>query len=278
MKKILIVVIIIYCNVSLIYPCSIFNKKDGENYLIGKNEDWINPGYVEYWVKFRKSQGETNGYVIFYLEYHKSAVFPYDGINDKGLYCGECSVPKVKVSFPLSKQKINQCDIIEQVLKKCSTIDEAIKEFNEYSINFLGDTAVHYMVADKTGKSVIIEFVGNEMLKFYKTKNYQCMTNFYLSDVYTSYVSWNGRDRYAKMIEQLENNNTLTVDYGMSILRSIIQNSGEYDNTIVSAMYDMRNMKIYIAYMRDFNKIISFDFFEELKKGNHEYKLSAIFK
>ena len=67
---------------------------------------------------------------------------------------------------------------IRLLLDKAATVDEAIALLGQYDMNSSIGAAHHLSLADASGKSVVVEYVGGEML-FTETK---VVTNHYLSD------------------------------------------------------------------------------------------------
>ena len=88
---------------------------------------------------------------------------PADGINEKGLAAAILQVPKTILPNDPNKLTLNTTAIIRLLLDKAATVDEAVAVFQKYNIYFSQDLYCHYLIADKSGKSVIVEFWDGEM-------------------------------------------------------------------------------------------------------------------
>lgn len=49
------------------------------------------------------------------------------------------------------------------VLDKAATVEEAIELLKQYNIYFSGGIECHYLIADASGHSVIVEYVNQEL-------------------------------------------------------------------------------------------------------------------
>jgi len=92
---------------------------------------------------------------------------PFDGMNEYGLTIGMAAVPDEfmdDASYVASMPSIGSIGIIRQVLDHARNVDEALDIFAQYNIDFGGGPPIHYLVADRSGKAVLIEFYRSEMV------------------------------------------------------------------------------------------------------------------
>jgi hypothetical protein len=109
----------------------------------------------------------------------QSAVNPPDGINETGLVAGLANVtPQAYYPDP-DKESISCVMMIRKILDQAATVDEAADIARSYNINrFSTDTLdIHAMVADATGRSVILDPADGEFQVIYNTGNFQVVTN-----------------------------------------------------------------------------------------------------
>lgn len=93
---------------------------------------------------------------------------PLDGINDAGLSCGiymsyqggtaKEGTVATNQNNP-DKPDITSTTMLRMVLDYASTVDEAVKLIEKYNLHDSANTSFHYMIADASGKSAILEWV-----------------------------------------------------------------------------------------------------------------------
>jgi hypothetical protein len=91
---------------------------------------------------------------------------PFDGLNEYGLAVGMAAVPDMYLgdaSHDPSKPTIGSIGIIRQVLDHARDVGEALEIFGEYNIDFHGGPLIHYLLADRKGEAILIEFYQGEM-------------------------------------------------------------------------------------------------------------------
>lgn len=229
---------------------------------------------------------------------------PVDGINEAGVSCA------IYVSYQGKDNKsvaTNQCTdkpditsstMIRMILDYAGSVEEAVELVKKYDLHDSAGSSYHYMVADSTGKSAILEWVGGkhdtdtdgtkrELKVFYNdddadigekeaANDFQYITNFivapgYFEDLDISYM----RDRYDAM-EQLINpygNNTKGVipeENGLKILkrvgfRNFFNSSGGPDNaiTVWSAFFNLTDKSVTWVSNEQFDNpkaVFKFDF------------------
>lgn len=102
---------------------------------------------------------------------------PLDGMNEKGLCVADLVVqPGEVIHQDTEKTDITLTAAIRLILDKAATVDEAVALLGQYDMNFSIDSAHHFAISDATGKSVVVEWMGDEM--FVTETN--VVTNHYL--------------------------------------------------------------------------------------------------
>ncbi|MEU7000807.1 carcinine hydrolase/isopenicillin-N N-acyltransferase family protein [Nonomuraea sp. NPDC046570] len=84
---------------------------------------------------------------------------PFDGMNEKGLAVGLAAQPDAKVPGKRpGKTAVGSVRIIRILLDKAATVDEAVALMREYDVAFDDGPQVHYLIGDKSGRSVVVEY------------------------------------------------------------------------------------------------------------------------
>lgn len=189
---------------------------------------------------------------------------PLDGINEKGLSVGILLLPDEPTNQKTDKIDITSTTAIRLLLDKASTVDEAVELLKNYDMHDSGNACYHYQIADAEGKSVIIEYVDNEMQVLRGENNYQACTNFYLTPG-EMYEFGDGQDRYKILMETLEKRNgILSSKDAMGLLESVKmvdildKKSGILYNTQWSAVYNNSKASVDICVGMKYDKIYSF--------------------
>ncbi|MDE5565827.1 MAG: linear amide C-N hydrolase [Anaeroplasmataceae bacterium] len=199
---------------------------------------------------------------------------PLDGINEKGVSCaifmsyqGEATNQKTE------KPDITSTTMLRLILDCAASVEEAVELVQKYDLHDSAQTSYHYMVADATGKSAILEWVnGNsetdtngENRKLVVTYNdndsyigpkealadYQWITNFIVQpDYYASDEQKHGLDRYDIIYNALNPTNAVLKDEeaAMNVLESVGQRyykEGHDGCTVHSVVYNLTNKSSY---------------------------------
>lgn len=90
---------------------------------------------------------------------------PLDGINDAGVACGiymsfqgdDTSVP---TNQQTDKPDLTSTTMLRMVLDYADTVDEAVELISQYDLHDSANSSFHYMIADATGRSAVLEWVA----------------------------------------------------------------------------------------------------------------------
>ena len=171
-----------------------------------------------------------------------SRAFPYvtfDGMNEKGLGIGILSLDK-KPSHPdTDKPDTYMLLAIRYILDRCATVDEAVAFLKSYDVHSMAVYNYHLFITDKSGHSVVAEWVDNEMSVI--ETDHVC--NEYMTD--PEALRYDGR--YQILDKRLaDSGGVLTVNEAMDLLRSVKQ---DYEDTATqwSCVYDLDNFKVYVV-------------------------------
>ena len=196
---------------------------------------------------------------------------PLDGMNDAGVSCGIYMTYQgdktVATNQQTSKPDITSTTMLRMILDYADSVDEAIELVSKYDLHDSASTSYHYMVADATGKSAILEWVAGtdltdndgskHVLKVtYNTNDtamgtdaYQCVTNFIVSpDYYGSDEEKLGFDRYEFLRTSLSSTEGIVADdnAAMELLAGVGRRAWNNDDsnaiTVHSVVYNLTDL------------------------------------
>lgn len=248
--------------------CSVFSAAQGDTVLVGSSID-TERDEPRAWF-FPPSEGKY-GKVYFFFDMIEFLSYQ-GGMNDQGLVVeGTALEPERSVPENYSNKPVYNKGMWDMLLEECATVDEAIEQVTKYYWPRYSN--VHSLVTDKTGNSAIIEWGEKEMLSIRKEGNYQVMTNFPNSD--TANARWYNCYRYKVAESMLKNSDEISIDLFRSILDAVHQEGP--GPTRHSNIYDLKKGEVYVYYFYNFDEVVKFNLEEELKKGEHIYRLSQLF-
>ena len=103
---------------------------------------------------------------------------PIDGMNEYGLVIGMASVSYSTGGDDPNKPTISSLAIMREILDHARTTDEAVAIFSNYNIDFTGGPPIHYLVADRTGKAILVEYYQGEMYTLANKDPWHIATNY----------------------------------------------------------------------------------------------------
>ena len=206
---------------------------------------------------------------------------PLDGINDAGVACG------IYMSYQgggadgdtvatnqndASKNNITSTTMLRMVLDYADNVDEAVELIMQYNLHDSANTSFHYMVADASGKSAILEWLpengtdatdndgaARKLVVTYNTDEmyaelrdsssfeYQWITNFVVNGHDSYYENDDdkpGYDRYEHIYERLHATGGVVEDENaaMTILQEVGRRTwkpSEKGCTVHSAVFNL---------------------------------------
>ena len=195
-----------------------------------------------------------------------SAIYvPLDGMNEKGLVIADLVAGDNEETHQVTdKADITTTVGIRLILDYAATVDEAIALLSSYDMNSDIGTAHHYAISDASGKSVVVEFVNNEMI----VTETNVVTNFYLSDCEKQGTgSEQAHDRYTDLTNIWdEKKGILSEDEIRDALQLVSQGNydSEYEVTQWSVVYNQSKLSLDYYWEEDFVKRYEFNLYEDL--------------
>lgn len=186
---------------------------------------------------------------------------PFDGMNEKGVAMALLAVPEVQIKNDENKITLNTTTAIRLVLDKASNVDEAIELLRNYNIYFSGDVYCHYLIADSTGRSVIVDYYDNDLQVVETDKEYQVASNFVAYNNLNIGEGYTEFERYDKVVNKIEDsNNSLNMNDTINLLNDVGVYGGDgIDKLQWSVIYDLSNMSGKIWTHRNRNNIMDFE-------------------
>jgi len=240
--KIIITILIIQ---NTLLACTIFDTKNSKNeVLVGRNFDWSKSNGQ---INFILSDKNRYGVVLLSLD---NPNMPYEGMNDKGLFVAISAVPNSETTINILKPIRKSLEMVKVILQKATTIDEAIEQFDKYSIafgEFLGNPLIHFKIVQKNGASAIVEFIHNKRVVI-RGKKSRILTNHYISDLSIKADSKTTLKRY-NIVKQNLKNGSSSIQKVFKILKKSKQK-----NTIWATVYNLTKQEVYLHY-KDSNTV-----------------------
>lgn len=249
------------------YACTIFTKEQDGKVLVGNNEDYLY--HINSSMTVKAADKDSYGMVFF-----SNSSYVQGGMNEKGLFYDGAACPSTNVPYSKGKQILGM-NFGEEVLSKCSNVDEAVDFLKKYNIpKSFGD---HLLLADATGKSAIVEWVQDEMRIIPKEKDYQVVTNFFISNPELGGYPCN---RYETAEAMLKGFDRISLANFKDVLSNVKQDWGD-GGTKYSNIYDLRNKIVYVFNKADFGSAASINLSIELGKLKHgekeNYKIEELY-
>lgn len=227
------------------FGCSTLAVKGKEAYLFGRNFDWqeCNAGIVmSHTPNVYASISTVNmDFISSATSIELSALplqvratialyAPLDGMNEKGLCVSVNMIQDASsIEQNTAKPDITTTTAVRLLLNQAANVEEAISLLEQYDVHTSMNMMVHFALSDSHGKSVVVEYIDNEMV----VTNTPVVTNFYLSegDKYGIGTS-QSHVRYQRLMEGIQNSSIQSMDDVKNALDSVSKdNFGEFEST-----------------------------------------------
>ncbi len=175
-----------------------------------------------------------------------------DGFNEKGLGVGSLELGGIdEVHQDNGKPDMLFFSSIRGILDKCATVDEAIEFLGSYDIHTELGNSYHLFITDLSGKSVVVEWLGNEMI----VTESSLVTNFMLCE---NDYTWEECRRFNTINSRLtETNGVLTADEAMQLLSDAAYN-GKKTKSEWSCVYNLSDYSVDICLDENYDRVYSF--------------------
>lgn len=163
---------------------------------------------------------------------------PLDGMNEEGL---AVSVNMIQddtiIDQNTLKPDLTTTTAIRLLLNKAANVDEALELLDQYDMHSSMNMIVHFSLTDKTGKSVVVEYVDNVM----HVIETPAVTNFYLTEGEKYGVGTHqSHQRYEILMDAYRSNQVHTMIDMRDTLDSVSKdNFDEFESTEWSVIFNL---------------------------------------
>lgn len=168
---------------------------------------------------------------------------PLDGMNEKGLCVSVNMIQdSEKTNQNTGKPGITTTTAIRLLLDEAETSDEAVELLRQYDFHTSMEMAIHFAIADANGKSIAVEYIGNEM----QVIETPVVTNFYLSPGSKYGIGTEqSHERYDILADKLAKQPEMTSDDVRDALDRVSKdNFNEFESTEWSIVYNQNTMEV----------------------------------
>lgn len=200
---------------------------------------------------------------------------PLDGINDAGVACGifmsyQGEGKGTPTDTQTDRPDITSTTLLRLILDYADSVEDAVALAQQYDLHDSASSCFHYMVADATGRSAILEWVGtdadhdadgaqrqlnvlwNDTDALSDSADWQVVTNFIKTPGYYDGTSaeMKGLDRYEHLTAALRETDGIVADKdaAMDLLASVGRRTWNNDdsnsNTVHSVVYDLTDKSV----------------------------------
>ncbi len=248
------------------WACSLFAVLgDEDNVLYGRNFDWeyspalllfTDPpdGYasvsvvdIAYLVEEDRVKSLTDLPPAEREPLLAAPFWPFDGMNEHGLVVGMAAVPESEMPNDPAKEAIGSLAVIREMLDHARDVDEAVATMESYNVTWDGGPPLHYLVADASGRAVLVEFYAGEMVVIPNETPFHLATNHLRATATGDGGCW----RYAILDEWLaEAEGKFSPQEAMALLSDVSQ-----DGTQWSIIYDASSGDVRVAMGREYDGV-----------------------
>lgn len=200
---------------------------------------------------------------------------PLDGINDAGVACGifmsyQGEGKGTPTDTQTDRPDITSTTLLRLILDYADSVEDAVALAQQYDLHDSASSCFHYMVADSTGRSAILEWVGtdadhdadgaqrqlnvlwNDTDTLSDSADWQVVTNFIKTPGYydDTTAEMKGLDRYEHLAAALRETDGIVADKdaAMDLLASVGRRTWNNDdsnsNTVHSVVYDLTDKSV----------------------------------
>lgn len=200
---------------------------------------------------------------------------PLDGINDAGVACGifmsyQGEGKGTPTDTQTDRPDITSTTLLRLILDYADSVEDAVALAQQYDLHDSASSCFHYMVADSTGRSAILEWVGtdadhdadgaqrqlnvlwNDTDALSDSADWQVVTNFIKTPGYYdgTTAERKGLDRYEHLTAALRETDGIVADKdaAMDLLASVGRRTWDNDdsnsNTVHSVVYDLTDKSV----------------------------------
>ena len=183
-----------------------------------------------------------------------------DGINEKGLAIADLVAgDKVETHQNTKNLDFTTTVAIIYLLRNAATVDEALNLLRDIDMHSDIGCAHHYALSDATGRSVVVEYVDNEMF----VVETPVVTNHYLCEQKKNVGLIDGDNRYDRLMKRtIESSGVMSLSSLNESIMSVSQGTqgDDFLGTAWTMVMNLTNPSVTYYSRRHFDKPFHFDF------------------
>ena len=155
---------------------------------------------------------------------------PLDGMNEKGLCASVLMISDGRnIDQQTDRPDITTKTAIRMLLNQAANVDEALALLEQYDMHASMRMMVHFAIADAEGRSVVVEYIGNEMVVI----ETPIVTNFYLAEGELQGIGTaQSHTRFEMLEERLAQSPQMTMEDVRDAMASVSKrNFDEFEST-----------------------------------------------
>ena len=255
------------------FGCSTLSVRSPEGGMMyGRNFDWMECTSMVVKSKPENGYGSVStvnlDFLSFGAEYNPehmvsqilsaAALYaPMDGINEKGLSVAVLMIEDGDVTEQdTGKPDLTTTTAVRLLLDKAANVDEAIQLLKQYDMHSSAGMMLHFSLTDQSGKSVVVEYVNNEMA----VVETPVVTNFYLAEGEKYGIgSAQSHTRYDMLMECMNEQPEMDMESVKRAMSSVSKNNfGEFESTEWTIVYSQDNGEIRYYHRENYDDYYSF--------------------
>jgi len=130
---------------------------------------------------------------------------PFDGMNEKGVAIALLAIPEAEPPFYEGRIMLGTTTAIRLVLDKAASVDEAVDLLRQYNMYFSAGIECQFLIADASGRSVVVNYWDGELRITETAENFQVATNFIPYNDLNIGEGFDEFERYDRVMEVIEN-------------------------------------------------------------------------
>jgi hypothetical protein len=245
--------------------CSMFKITGNGKTMVGNNEDsWrLTP-------KIWFENGTQGNLGVAYVGYEEK-IGMEGAVNEAGLaFDGFLVKQKGKYDYSRPNAFDNPTGLLKIIMQTCRNVEDVKKALEPYDYYFFRRGMLLFV--DSTGKYLVVEpdtlVEGNDPK--YVLSNFCPSITHDLNEVKIK--------RYRRGVKFLEGKSVASLETSVGMMDTMHECRAKIgDGTLYTTIYDLNEGKIYLYFYHDYKRKMQFDLKKELAKGDHTFKIPALF-
>ena len=184
---------------------------------------------------------------------------PFDGMNEKGVAMALLAVPEANPPSYEDRIMLNTTTTIRLVLDHAANVEEAIALLRQYNIYFSGGIYCQFLIADASGRSVIVNYWDGELKVTETDDDFQIASNFIPYNNLNIGEGFTEFERYDKVRAAIERNNGALSEMQIAHLLAEVGIIYEDENRLQwTVIYNLSTLDGMVFANRNTDNIISF--------------------